>query len=97
MILRGGWGKALSCPSWVNTQVAELYGVWMLVEDAICRVIPQVVMLQDNMQAIWATLNLNLGPTIGGTTESLRPSFCTSVTQGLSSILPEHFRCLLLQ
>ena len=52
-------GKALASPSWVNTQqVAELYGVWMLIKGAVQRELPQVIMLQDNMPAIWATINL---------------------------------------
>ena len=55
----GGGGKALICPYWVNTQqVAELYGVWMLIKEAARRKIPQVSMLQDNLQATWGTVNL---------------------------------------
>ena len=51
----GGGGKAY----WVNTkQVAELYGVWMLIKEIIRRKIPQVSMLQDNLQAIWGTVNV---------------------------------------
>ena len=54
-----GGEKVFACPQWVNTQqIAELYGVWILVKTAIRRRIPQVVMLQDNLQAIWATVNL---------------------------------------
>ena len=54
-----GGGRALMCPNWVNTQlVAELYGVWMLIQCAVKRNLPQVVMLQDNLQAIWANVNL---------------------------------------
>ena len=54
-----GGGKALICPYWVNTQqVAELYGVWMLIKEAVRRKIPQVSMFQDNLQAIWGTINL---------------------------------------
>ena len=52
-------GKAPICLYWVNTkQVAKLYGVWMLIKEAINRKIPQVSMLQDNLQVIWGTVNL---------------------------------------
>ena len=41
----GGGGKALICPYWVNTQqVAEPYGVWMLIKEAVRRKMPQVSM-----------------------------------------------------
>ena len=47
------------CPQLVDTQqLAELYGVWQLVKWAQRRKISQFSMLQDNMQAVWGTLNL---------------------------------------
>ena len=55
----GGRGKVLLCPRWVNTQqVAELYGVRMLVKDAVKRKLPESVILQDNLKATWAMANL---------------------------------------
>ena len=43
---RGGGGTALVCPYWVNTQqVAQLYGLCMLIKDAVRRKLPRVAML----------------------------------------------------
>ena len=54
-----GGARPLFCPHWVdNQQVAELYGVWQLLKWARVRKIPQLAMMQDNMQAIWGALNL---------------------------------------
>ena len=54
-----GGARALVCPRWVdNQQVAELYGVWMMLKIAVRRKLPQVLMLQDNVAAIWAAVNL---------------------------------------
>ena len=50
-----GGARALVCPRWVdNQQVAELYEVWMMLKIAVRRKLPQVLMLQDNVAAIWA-------------------------------------------
>ena len=47
------------CPVWVTTQhIAEMYGVWVLVKYSANRSLSQVTMLQDNMQAVWGTVNL---------------------------------------
>ena len=55
----GGGARALVCPTWVdNPQVAELYGVWMMLKLAVRSKLPQVLMLQDNIAAIWAAVNL---------------------------------------
>ena len=55
----GVYGQVFECPSWVcNQQVAELYGVLVLVRISARRRYSQVTMLQDNMQAIWNTINL---------------------------------------
>ena len=35
-----------------------MYGIWILSKLAVRRHVPQVLMLQDNMPAIWGTLNL---------------------------------------
>ena len=52
-------GQVFECPSWVvNQQVAEIFGVWMLVRKAARAKFSQVCMLQDNMQAMWNTINL---------------------------------------
>ena len=54
-----GDARAFDCPLWVNTQqVAQLYGVWILVGLAGRRRVGQLCMLQDNMQVIRATINL---------------------------------------
>ena len=54
-----GVARALVCPRWVdNQQVAGLYGVWMMLKVAVRRKLPQVLMLQDNVAAIWAAVNL---------------------------------------
>ena len=54
-----GDARAFDCPFWVNTQqVAELYGVWIVVGLAGRRRVGQLCMLQDNMQVIRATINL---------------------------------------
>ena len=56
---KGGGARALVCPGWVdNQQIAELYGVWMLLKLAVPRQLPQVLMLKDNTAAIWASVNL---------------------------------------
>ena len=55
----GGGAWALVFPKWVdNQQVAELYGVRMMLKAAMRRKLPQVLMLQDNVAAIWAAVNL---------------------------------------
>ena len=54
-----GGARALVCPQWVdNQQVAELYGFWMMLKVAVRRKLPQVLMLQDNVAAFWAAVNL---------------------------------------
>ena len=41
-------------------QVAEVYGVWTLVKQAGRRGLPQLWMLQYNMQVVWGTLEFKL-------------------------------------
>ena len=54
-----GGARPWFCPRWVdNQQVAELYGVWQLLKWARVRQIPQLAMMQDNMQAVWGALHL---------------------------------------
>ena len=54
-----GRGRVFECPSWVSTQqIAEMYGMSVLVKFSISRQFPQVTMLQDNMQTVWGTVNL---------------------------------------
>ena len=51
--------RVFDCPVWVTTQqIAEMYGVWVLVKYSANRSLSQVTMLQDNMQAVWGTVNL---------------------------------------
>ena len=43
------------CLRWVDTpQVAKLYSVWILLKNPTNRKLPKVVMLQNNLQAMWA-------------------------------------------
>ena len=52
-------GQVYECPSWVSSQqVAELSGVWVLARVAARGKMSQAAMLQDNMQAVWNTINL---------------------------------------
>ena len=54
-----GRGWVFECPAWISTQqVAEMYGMSILVKFAISRRLPQVTMLQDNTQTIGGTINL---------------------------------------
>ena len=55
----GRVGHVFECPDWVvNQQVAELYGVWILVRKVARAKFSQVCMLQDSMQVAWNTINL---------------------------------------
>ena len=50
------------CPAWVTTQqLAELYGAGVLIRLASRQPYNQVTMLEDNMQAVWGSLNLRAG------------------------------------
>ena len=54
-----GRGRVFECPSWVSTQqVAEMYGMSLLVKFSVSSQFPQVTMLRDNMQTVWGTVNL---------------------------------------
>ena len=54
-----GRGWVFECPSWVSTQqIAETYGMSVLVKFSVSRQLPQVTMLQDNMRTVWGTINL---------------------------------------
>ena len=49
----GGGARALVCPAWVdNQQVAELYGVWMMLQLTVRRKLPHVLMLPHIIAAI---------------------------------------------
>ena len=51
--------RVYDCPVWVTTrQIAEMYGVWILVKYSTTKSLSQVTMLQDNMQAVWGIVNL---------------------------------------
>ena len=51
--------RVFDCAVWVTTQeIAEMYRVWVIVKYSANRSLSHVTMLQDNMQAVWGTVNL---------------------------------------
>ena len=55
----GKSGQVFECPNWVvNQQVAKTFGVWNLIRMEARKKFGRVCMLQDNIQAVWNTINL---------------------------------------
>ena len=58
-LFTAGWGRVYECPSRVSTQqIAEMYGVSILVKYSANRRFSRVTVFQDSMQAVSGSINL---------------------------------------